>query len=590
MKFGSGAKRPRMFAAAFAVRISQAIVIVSFAAGILIRTIALDAAPPGLHHDEACNGYDAYSLMLTGRDHHGNLMPIAIEGFGDYRPPIFDYSIVPLIAAFGMKPGVVRLGAALWGSIDLAATVGVAGLIAGWPAAAAAALIGALSPWQIAFSRFGQEAITGSATVTLAMLCFFGWLRRRKTAWLIASAVLFGLSLYSYSVVKVFTPLMIALLAILYRRELGQVWRKALIALGVIAVIATPETALTMRHRAAMQARYNQMSLFNYMEKCPGCAPWTAPASDSTLAKVENLTANWAGYFTPSFLFFTGDRGDHWSLLHPRGFGQLLPEQAPLILIALAAIASARRRRSVIVLAGWLALAAIPAALTVPSGAWQPEQGLPTPFVLMQQPIANVPLTPGLLFDHPESRRDILAMTPWTVLSAVGFAILIELLASSAALTTIAVVVFAGGTILHGGRFVRAYFRDYPSEAAPYFQYGMEQAMAETRKVGAGGGPVFITNRMEMPYIYVLFFDRYPPDVFQHEPVDYVAGENGSSLYAGVAHFDRYWFKDPQWSYRMMPDGVFVFPGDQNVAGTPAASIRYPDGRTAYKVMVKGGR
>ena len=56
------------------------------------------------------------------------------------------------------------------------------------------------------------------------------------------------------------------------------------------------------------------------------------------MAKVENFTANWAGYYTPSFLFLTGDRGDHWSLLHPRGFGQLLPEQAPLILIALAGL------------------------------------------------------------------------------------------------------------------------------------------------------------------------------------------------------------------------------------------------------------
>ena len=31
---------------------------------------------------------------------------------------------------------------------------------------------------------------------------------------------------------------------------------------------------------------------------------------------------------------------------------------------------------------------------------------------------------------------------------------------------------------------------------------------------------MFITDRMEMPYIYVLFFDRYPPELFQHERVD----------------------------------------------------------------------
>ena len=82
-------------------------------AGIVLRTIALDAAPAGLHHDEACNGYDAYSILHTGRDHHGNFMPIAIEAFGDYRPPIFDFLFVPLISSFGLKPVVVRLGAGL---------------------------------------------------------------------------------------------------------------------------------------------------------------------------------------------------------------------------------------------------------------------------------------------------------------------------------------------------------------------------------------------------------------------------------------------------------------------------------------------
>ena len=547
-----------------------------------------------MHHDEAVNGYDAYSILKTGRDHHGNFMPIAIEAFGDYRPPIFDYSLVPLEAALGLGTKTVRLGAALWGIADLAATVGLAGLMLGWPGAAAAAVIGALSPWQLSLSRFGQEAITGSATVTIAMLCFFAWLRRRRTGWLIASAILFGLSLYSYSVVKVFTPLMIGVLAILYRRELGQSWRKAIVALSIIGVMAAPLIALTLRHPIEMQSRYTQMSLLHYMATCPGCSPEAAATqADSPAAKLENFAANWAGYFTPSFLFLRGDRGDHWSLLHPPGFGQLLPEQAPLLALAMLALLRPRRRRAMLAMLAWLAIAALPAAMTVPSGAWQPEPALPlpTPCVSMaagRQP-PDVPLTPALLFAHPESRRDALAMAPWTVLSAAGFVVLLDLTVSWSwpALTAVAAAALAAGTLFHGARFVRAYFRDYPVVAAPYFQYGMDQVIAAAHNLGPDARPVFITNRMEMPYIYVLFFDRYPPQLFQREPVDYVPGDRGSTLYAGVAHFDRYRFGSPDWAHRMMPTGVFVFPGDQQPTGTPAAEVRYPDGRTAYKVFVK---
>ena len=177
-------------------------------------------------------------------------------------------------------------------------------------------------------------------------------------------------------------------------------------------------------------------------------------------------------------------------------------------------------------------IAAIPAALTVPSGAWQPEPGVspPTPLVFMDMSIPNVPVTPGLLMAHPESRRDTLAMTPWTILSAVGFVVLLELVASSTVLTAVVVAVLAAGTMYSGARFIRAYFHDYPIVAAPYFQYGMEQVIAETRKDAEDHRPVVITNRMEMPYIYVLFFDRYPPALFQHEPVDYLPGEAGPSL------------------------------------------------------------
>jgi hypothetical protein len=178
-------------------------------------------------------------------------------------------------------------------------------------------------------------------------------------------------------------------------------------------------------------------------------------------------------------------------------------------------------------------------------------------------------------------------MTPWTLLSAAGFVVLLDLTVPAAILTSVVVAVLGAGTIYHGARFVEAYFRDYPIVAAPYFQYGMEQAIAETHKAAGDHEPVVITNRMEMPYIYVLFFESYPPDLFQRGPVTYVPGVPGSSLYAGVVHFGDFWFGDARVGYASLPRGVFVLPGDEMLPGPPVASIRYPDGRTAYNIVVK---
>jgi hypothetical protein len=153
-------------------------------AGMGLRVVGLNRVPPGLYADEACNGYDAYSILLTGRDHHGNFLPLMFQGFNDNRMPLFDYSLVPLIGAFGLSPAAVRLGAALWGTADLVAIVILAALMLGLPGAVVTAVLVAVSPWHLPLSRYGTEVILGSTTVSLAMACFFLWLKRHEDRWL----------------------------------------------------------------------------------------------------------------------------------------------------------------------------------------------------------------------------------------------------------------------------------------------------------------------------------------------------------------------------------------------------------------------
>jgi Dolichyl-phosphate-mannose-protein mannosyltransferase len=556
-------------------QLSAAVIIVALVVGIGLRVVRLGSVPPALAQDEACNGYDAYSILKTGRDHHGNFLPLVMQGFNDYRMPLFDYSVVPLVGAFGLKPAVIRLGAALWGSIDLIAITLLAGLMLGMPGAAAAALFGALSPWHLPFSRFGTEEITGSATVTLAMVCFFLWLRRRRDWWLLLSGALFGLSLYSYAITKAFTPLMIALLIVLYWRELRQAWAKALTAAAIVLLFAVPQGVLLIRHSAEMQARFNGQSLLHYLA--------TSAAHNSILSRLTLLGANWVTYFTPSFLFLIGDRGDHWTMVHPPGFGQLLPEQAPLILLALAAIFGSRRRKAALLLIGWLTLATLPAVLTIPQGTSYPEpRELATPHVMFDYPHYVTPLTPSLLLSHPDSRHDLLAMAPWILFSALGFVVLLDWTAGRRALMAAAATLILVGTIFNGARFVRYYFRDFPTLAAPYWQYGIDQALHAAGQLDDGVDPIVITRRINQPYIYVLFFEQYPPDRYQHEPV-----LRFNILFGPVIGFSRYVFLDPQWAYYRLKHGVFVFDGTDSVPAAPEKSVLYPDGRVAYKILVK---
>ncbi|MFZ0890337.1 MAG: hypothetical protein WA005_18000 [Candidatus Binataceae bacterium] len=566
-------------------RVYALVVVIALVAGVGLRVVRLAEVPPGLHPDEACNGYDAYSILKTGRDHRGNFLPLVMQGFDDYRMALFPYSLVPLVAAFGLKPAVVRLGAALWGIVDLVAITVLAGLMMGWPAAAAAALFGALSPSHLPFSRYGIEGIAASATITLGMLCFFLWLRRRRDVWLLLSGAFFGLSLYSYAITKAFLPFLIALLIVLYWRELKAARLKALAAAAIVMSLAVPQAVLLLQHTAEMQARFNQMSLFHIIATCPGCDPEQARAAGHSLFyQLIGFAANWLSYFTPSFLFLVGDRGDHWTMVHPPGFGQLLPEQAPLILLALAAIISARRRKIALLLAGWLVVAALPAAFLMPQGAaWAEARALPTPHVMFDYSVGSLRLTPSLLLSHPDSRHDVLAMAPWILFSALGFVVLLEWTSRMAVLRAAAAGLILLGAIFNGARFVRYYFRDFPVLAAPYFSYGVEQALRAVDKLDNGAEPIAITTRINQPYIYILFFERYPPRLCQRQRV----GRLNNRLFAPVLEFGRYYFYSLRNLYQVFPHGAFVFAGSEAPPSPPTLSVRYPDGSVAYNVVIK---
>ncbi len=564
-------------------RLSILVVVLALCLGVGVRTFRLDGVPPGFHWDEACVGYDAYSILKTGRDHHGHFLPLNEEAFNDYRRPLLTYSLIPLIEVLGLKVSTVRLGAALWGISDMVAITALAGLMLGWPGAAAAAVFAAVSPWHLSFSRVALQGGSGTATITIATLFFWLWRKGRRGLWLYLSAFVFGLSLYSFTIADAFTPLFLAFLALLYWREFRDAGARSLRAASLFVLLAIPLAASFAMYPAQMNARFDWLSILT-PAGCAGCT--ITPLS----VRLMTSAAGFVGYFNPSFLFVQGDRGDHGTLIHAPGFGQLLPEQAPLIALALFALVAGTRRRTAVFLLGWTVLATLPAAVIRPLGveAVEPGKLMPTAWILFDRSTATLPETPWLIFSHPDSRHAVLAMVPWILLSALGFVTLLELTLSRRALRIALCAALAAGTIFHAARFIRAYFIDYPMLAAPYFQYGWEQVMEHLGPPGDRLQRVVITRRGPEPYIYVLFFGHYPPERFQTEPV-VATGKSSSGGVAAfnVIAFDRYLFTAPDSAYRAMKHGTFVFAAADPIPAPPTFSIRYPDGTVAYNIISK---
>jgi hypothetical protein len=379
--------------------------------------------------------------------------------------------------------------------------------------------------------------------------------------------------------------------------------------------VASPLILVLAMHPAQLRSHFRELSLINYLAECPNCRriAETTTRPGFLVRFAEDFCASWLSYFDPRFLFTRGDRGGHWELLYPPGYGMLLPEQAFLIACTLIGAIAGKRRREVILLLGWLFLAAIPAAMLVPAGVRAPEgvDQTPTPIAVMNPYHANVPLTPRSLLSHPEARHDVLAIVPWILLSAIGFVTLVEYLPRSKLLQLGVIFSITLGICFHGFGFVRYYFNEYAIMARPYFYWGLDRAIQAALEFRQKDEPILFSSRIHEGYSQVLFATGYSPLQLQKEGLRYPEGDYPLVLHphANPISAGPYRFEPFEAAFQGFPSALFVVPGmepalaylapqsfGQSVSSSlfrpkvdRLKTIYYPDGAVAYEILRKEG-
>src|SRR3990167_3849031 len=81
----------------------------------VLRFWDLGVVPASPDWDEVALGYNAYSIMQTGRDEYGEFLPIVLRSFDDYKPALYTYLSIPTISILGMNVVAVRLPSAIFG-------------------------------------------------------------------------------------------------------------------------------------------------------------------------------------------------------------------------------------------------------------------------------------------------------------------------------------------------------------------------------------------------------------------------------------------------------------------------------------------
>src|SRR3989304_2729576 len=71
--------------------------------------------PEGLYIDETSIGYNAHSIVETARDEHGKFMPLFFEAFGEYKLPVYIYSVALVQLVTGPTDLSVRIPSLFFG-------------------------------------------------------------------------------------------------------------------------------------------------------------------------------------------------------------------------------------------------------------------------------------------------------------------------------------------------------------------------------------------------------------------------------------------------------------------------------------------
>lgn len=357
------------------------IAILAVAAG--LRLAALGTSPPTLFRDEVEKGYNAFALLKDGAavsvieqgayyTVETKRWPLFLNVYNSHTPMIYHYAAMPVVAVLGLNAWSTRLPAALAGVLTVLLTFLLAREMLGRRAGLYAAAALAVSPWHVMFSRWAQQGIFVPLLATLGMWALLRWLKVREglysnyeihggekividespletapptlTAppmlngmWLMLSAAAFAGAFYAYDAGRVFVPLMAALLAVLFWRPLLREWKWSLAVAGAFLLLCAPTLAFMLSPES--RARFEAVS---------------SGASAGTFA------LNWLAHFNPAYLFLNGDANPRHS--YP-GFGQMHIVEALLWLAAIPALFMLPRRFATLIV-GWLALGAVPAALT----------------------------------------------------------------------------------------------------------------------------------------------------------------------------------------------------------------------------------
>lgn len=464
---------------------------------LIFRTYKLGSNPPAISWDEASIGYNAYTILTTGRDEHGTFLPLdTFAAFGDYKPPIPIYLTVPFVALFGLSEVAVRLPSAIAGTITVFVLyMLVMEFMKKKNVAMLSAALLAISPWHIALSRAGFEA-----NIALLFVVTGTWMvlkARQHSRYFLYCWLPFVAGIYTFNSTRYAGPLVALGLVVFIRKHIQKKQFFYGLVIAGVALIPILPHLLSKESRL----RFEEVSIFtdlrtvlisNSRREIDRYSWWSGMFHNRRVGYAREYLIHFLDNLEPRFLFIKGDGNPKFSI---QDTGQLILVSAPFVVYG---VLTLFRDYPAI---GWLLI------------WWLLVSVAPT----------------AVARETPHALRIENTLPVFIIFTAYGLA------SKKKLLFNIFIFLLFFGNFLY---FWHTYMAHYPKEYSGEWQYGYKQAIDVAQKYYTEYDTIVLTESIGRPYIYALFYGNVPLQQFD-------ATKDASFDAAGfynVYGFDKYRF------------------------------------------------
>lgn len=527
----------------------------------LTRYYKLGEAPKGLYIDEAGQGYSAYSILKTGRDEFGKTLPLVFRSFNDFKTPVYIYLVVPLIPIFGLTKFTVRFPSFFFSLLTFPILYLLLKKISSkklsLPIASISSLLLAISPWHILFGRTNFECNVALFFSLTGIYLFYKGLEKPRI--LLLSALFFAIAIPSYHAQRVVTPIIMLLLFLRHKKKLIQKTHLPYLILGSILGFVLLFPTLMVMTTPGFLARAAGLNIFSWQRQTPygfiEGAPFSFLINNPLILSLKEFLSLYFSYFSPRNMFVLGDYGPRSSFPDLSTF---FVWQFPFYVFGLYEIVKIKGGEFKFLILSLLLIAPIPAAVT-------------------RDPYTSIRALQMVIPQSVIISLGIIAFWNYFKVNFARYALVIGLIF----LISWSLLKLYSSVIL-----LNEFYR------AQEWDYGWEE-VAKTLSTLDKPIPVVVDSARDEPYIAILFFTKFEPEIYQKDNYEVSDKEYYTKLdrlsnwkIGNITVRPIEWKPDLKIKQVLVGDSLAISDDQIREHGLKLIKdVAYPDGSTAFRIV-----